>query len=104
MKLAIKLNPLSHRYCVPEYKEYEASSIGAAWAISDDDVREYKRKHHFKGFGKARKRLITEKVIAQHKCILDKADTLIYSHVYEQDGQTVVESKLNVYVPKKSKE
>ena len=103
VKLALKLNPLAQSYCVPEYKEYEAKAIGAAWAVSDEDVKKYKRKHHIKGKGKARKLLINEKVLAQHNSILDKADTLIFSYVYEKDGQTVVESRLNVYVPKKAK-
>ena len=84
MKLAMKLSPLSLKHCVPEFKEYEASAIGTAWAISDDDIKKYKRKHHIKGNGKARKQLINEKVLAQHRSILDRADTLIYSQVYKR--------------------
>ena len=103
VKIAMKMNPLAHENCVPQFKEYEASAIGAAWAVTDDDILKYKRKHRIKGKGKARRCLINEKVLAQHNAILNKADTLIFSQVYEKDGQTVIESRLNVYVPKEAK-
>lgn len=103
VKLAIRLNPeAAETAVVPEAKEYEASSIGAAWAVTNNEVRQFRNKKHIRGFGKARKKLIDAKVLEQHNAILKKADELIFSRVYNQGKDTIVESRLNVYVPKKA--
>ena len=103
VKLAIMLNPeAAESAVIPETKEYEASAIGTAWAVTDKDIRQFRNKKHIRGIGKARKKLIDAKVLEQHNAILKKADELIFSRVYNQGKDIIVESRLNVYVPKKA--
>ena len=101
-RLAVWLNPeAAHEAVIPVFKNYEASAIGTAWAITIGDIKKFQRKKKLRSFGKARKQLISQNVAKQHEAILDKANDLIYSRVYNDGKDIVIESRLNVYAPTK---
>ena len=100
-KWAMKLNPeATITAVVPTYENYEASAIGAAQELTKSDLRKFKNMTGEKSSRKAMRQWIDKTIDSQARRILNTAHGLIEVSVYKEGGNTIVESRLNVYVKK----
>lgn len=98
---AMKLNPeATITAVVPQYEHYEATAIGAAQELTKNDLRKFKQKNGEKSSRKAMRQLIDDTIKAQSSRILNTALGIIEVSTYRKGENTVVESRLNVYVRK----
>ena len=97
--LAMKLTPESKKRIVQRLHHYKAQKIGTAWGVAQKDIKSYMICHKGSSYPEAKERVIQEMLSEQSDVILVKASSLIEHRTYNKHGQTIVESRLNVYVP-----
>ena len=97
IKLADKLDPLAPEKRVRPLVGYEPKQIGCAWPVTSNDIRRFKKDIDEKSTRKAMPKLIDKFQSEQRKAILREADKMIEFRTYKEDGQVIVETRLNVY-------
>ena len=100
--LAVKLTPEAQKRLVQQLKHYKAQQIGTAWGITKKDINRYKEEFNEKNHEAAKEGTIGLILEEQKKAIFETASKLIEYRTYNKHGQTIVESRLNVYVPTKA--
>lgn len=97
-RLARKLYPI--RVSVFERKEvYVPKVCDSAYSIDKNCIRLYKRDHHIKSTRDALRKMTKETLEQAKKDVLNTIEAkLMRQRVYEKDGKTIVEVKVNCYV------
>lgn len=99
-KIARKLYPIS--VTVFEKKEiYEPKICAKAYSIDKKHIRHYKRERNIKSMREALREITKSTLAAVKKDVLDTIESkLMKQRVYEKNGETIVEVKVNCYVSK----
>lgn len=99
-KLALRLYPIS--VTVFEQKEiYEPKICAKAYSIDKNCIRHYKRDHQVKSMREALRELTKDSLEKAKKDVLNTIEAkLMKQRVYEKNGETIVEVKVNCYVEK----
>nr|DAL73730.1 MAG TPA: hypothetical protein [Caudoviricetes sp.] len=99
-KLARRLYPIS--VTVFEQKEIlEPKVCAKAYSIDKNYIRHYKRDHHVKSMREALREIIKETLAQAKKDVLNTIESKIMKQrVYQKDGKTIIEVKVNCYVSK----
>lgn len=99
-KLARRLYPIS--VTVFEQKEIlEPKVCAKAYRIDKNYIRHYKRDHHVKSMREALHEITKETLAQAKKDVLNTIESKIMKQrVYQKDGDTIVEVKVNCYVSK----
>ena len=97
IRLAETLDPLAPEKRVRAIEGYEPKQIGCAWSVTSNDIRRFKRETGEKSTRKVMPKLIEKFLSEQRKAIINEAERMIETRVYKDSGQTIVESRLNVY-------
>ena len=101
--MAVKLTPKAQRRFVQQLDHYRAQQIGTAWGVKSKDVKKYMSEHGV-SYPEAEKVVISQILEEQAGAIFNTASRLIEYRLTNRHGQKIVESRLNVYVPKKTAE
>lgn len=106
-KIAIWLFKLSRKFyptnaTVFEQEEvYEPKICAKAYSIDKKCVRRYRRDNHVKSSREAKRELIKDSLAKAKKDVLCTIESkLMKQRVYEKNGETIVEVKVNCYVSK----
>ena len=99
--LAKKIHPQPSSQ-IESVEGYLARRIGGAVGVCKKDVKRYKLDHDIKSSKRAKAGLLKEVTYGNYKAIFAKAKELTEVDVYRDGEYTIVESRLNVYVPKES--
>ena len=98
--LSRKIHPQPTRIEIEPVEAMVAKQVGLAVGLSKKDVRRYKIDHDLKSSRKAKAGLVKETIEINETAIFDKVKELIEVEVFKDGEYTVVDSRLNVYVPK----
>ena len=102
VRLAAWLSPETNKMVIQHVKNYKAKQIGTAWAVTKKDIKQYKFVNGEKSTRAAKDGVVKEILAEQRQAILEKATTYIEHRTWNKHDQTIVESRLNVYVPKEA--
>lgn len=85
-----------------EQKEvYEPKICAKAYSIDKNCIRRYRRDNHIKTMREALRELTKESLAKAKKDVLNTIEAkLMKQRVYEKNGETIVEVKVNCYVAK----
>lgn len=98
--IAEKLCTEPRKVIIPPSDEYVAKQAVVAVSICKKDIKKYKYKNCIKSHRKAKAGLIEEVKSCNVKAIFETVKDLIEVRLYRDGEYTVVDSRLNVYVPK----
>lgn len=102
ISLAMWLTPKAQRMLIQKMDKYKAQHIGTAWGLTKKDMKKFMAANPDTPKKEARKATIKEILGEQREAILTTAASLIEYRTYNKHGQTIIESRLNVYVPKET--
>lgn len=99
-KLSRKLYPVN--ITVFEQQEvYEPKILAKAYSIDKNCIRRYRRDNHIKTMREALRELTKESLGKAKKDVLRTIEAkLMKQRVYEKNGETIVEVKVNCYAAK----
>lgn len=99
-KMSRKLYPIN--VTVFEQQEvYEPKICRKAYSIDKKSIRLYKRENHIKSTREALRELTKESLAKAKKDVLRTIEAkLMKQRVYDKNGETIVEVKVNCYVTK----
>ena len=100
--LAVKLTPDAQKRIIQKLQHYKAQQIGTAWGVSKKDINKYREENNEKSYDVAKHAVIGQMLEEQCDAILSKAREMIEYRTFNKHGQTIVEARLNVYVPTKA--
>lgn len=99
-KLSRKLYPTNATIFEQE-EVYEPKICAKAYSIDKKCVRRYRRDNHVKSSREAMRELTKESLVKAKKDVLSTIEAkLMQQRIYEKNGETIVEVKVNCYVAK----
>ena len=99
-KLSRKLYP-TNATVFEQDEVYEPKICAKAYSIDKNCVRRYRRDNHVKSSREAKRELIKESLAEAKKDVIGTIEAkLMQQHIYEKNGETIVEVKVNCYVAK----
>lgn len=102
ISLAMLLTPKAQRMLIQKMDKYKAQQIGTAWGLTKKDINKFLEANPDTPKKEAREATIKEILGEQREAILTTAASIIEYRTYNKHGQTIIESRLNVYVPKEA--
>lgn len=104
VRLAMKINPVQTIPVFEKNDVYQPKVCGSAYSISKKDIKAYKKDTGEKSTRAAVRALIRKgKAKAKHDIFDCIEACCLQERVYANGGDTVVEMKCNLYVPKENR-
>ena len=104
VRLAVKINPVQTIPVFEKNDVYQPKMCGSAYSISKKDIKAYKKDTGEKSTRAAVRALIRKgKAKAKHDIFDCIEACCLQERVYANGGDTVVEMKCNLYVPKENR-
>lgn len=101
VKIAKLLYPVQ-RTVFEQEDLYKPMVCGKAFSISKKVIRNYNADHGLKSMREAKRKVVSETIAQAKEDVLKSIESnVMEQRVYEKDGETIVEVRVNCYVKQK---
>lgn len=103
VRLALKVNPKQFVDVFVEETKYEPKVCGRSYSIDKKYIKEIKKDKDLKSTREAKRFAVKEVLEQARNEVLDLIkERIMQERIYEKENKTIVEIRVNCYVPKKS--